>query len=265
MSTHIGPAFKLARDTDVFTFAENLRVVTEPALKRFLFQHVHSMAITTYDYATTFKPFAEVIKDEMADYCWCRTSERSWVTSAVADATAYIYRDENENLFLLIQGAPHEVADAVAAMDEVEGDYSYHDSSDSQLAEITYEQWKERLAKWNSLIPKNGYAPIYTAGISIKLGLEPALLKLEDYEEFADSLISDSEEQREARILENVYMRLWLGTAKDEDDRTTKFNTMVSTMMGSNRELPDAEEQPELLAQAQTEAAKIWEERRNLA
>lgn len=262
MSTTIGPAFKLARNLDLFTFADNLRAVAHPAMKQFFFQNLHDMAVCTYDLAKQHRPFMEVIRQELNEYCHCRTDDRPWVTNQIANLKAYLYRDSDQELYLLVQGAPSEVREAISGMPEVEGDYDYYDNTDTQLEYLTEEEWHARRDKWAELLTL--HAPLSSRGLTISLGIEPYTLKVEDYEQVKNELTTDPDNYRLERIKKNIYGRLIMGTAKTQEEKTRISSEFMNSIMSlQSRAL--SEEFPDQLAQSEQDGLNLWEERRHLA
>lgn len=146
MSTTVSPAYRVEFVADVFKLADDLCAVLKPGLWEKAIGDVLRDTVYQYDnqvYLTGALPDFKVLFNEQVEFT-DPDELRSWFV--------FLKHVPRDQVFVLFRGVPHDMLSTVEQVPGVGEDYSYWDSSDSQLEHMSYEEWIERRVVWDEII-----------------------------------------------------------------------------------------------------------------
>ena len=222
MSTTITSAFRLSNSaTDLFTVAEELRAVTVPNLSdKFRREAVH-LAIREFD-------SAEYINSGWHFSKFLQTSLNELRRNLGGEITTYDKYDlmafhrilsfkatflrnkvRNETYVLLGEGLNKAGEEQILELDSVVSDFSYWNSSDSQVALIGEKEWYRRRDSWKETLDRELGIP--QQGITVEMFEKLSAYRLtgwrSNFEGNDEYLVKPSWiEERFRRIVFNTYL-----------------------------------------------------------
>lgn len=194
MSTNISPAFLLSSDADVFKVSEGLRAVLVPRLIEDFQKETVNHAVRKFDRrenADSTEPFNRFFSQHLihlgrslfgAGDKMDRFDENFF--TRISDFNGIIFRNpvRGEKYLLCSDDVlDKDGIEAVLSVDGIEGEFSYHNSTDSQLDYLTYEEWQDRRDAWNETLDwKKG---LQSQGMTVKFlsGSSYELLNYDSY------------------------------------------------------------------------------------
>lgn len=152
MSTKIYSAFRLNSDINLFQWMEKLRTVLIPEIEKQVSEMYVQTAVLRWD-QTEGKSFPEVLNEVLAD---SKKDDSGYYPERYFNASAsLLWNPVRNQVYMMLHDTPHEMNQLVLDMQEVIGDFSYWDNSDSQVEELGYDGWKDRLKAWKETLDFN--------------------------------------------------------------------------------------------------------------
>lgn len=226
MSTNISPAFRISPDADLFDVSDSLRETLTPFIALQFKRDVVSSLVRSFDSsenkesAGTFADYLKASlsklrgvsrKDDSADF-----TEILAFHDEISKFQALFVRNmiRHETYLLLSPvGLGSEGREAVLTVDGVVSDYSYWNSSDSQVNGsgpnlISSEEWEDRKVAWGETLSYG--QDVSEQGMVVKFFgrySSHLLLSLKEFVGQMDALLSDDfEEDRFRRLAVNGYL-----------------------------------------------------------
>lgn len=226
MSTNISPAFRISSGTDLFALSDSLRATLTPFIVSEFKQDVLSALVRVFDSPENkdnTATFAEHLKVSLSKLRGVTRMEESAdftdilaVHDEISKFQACFIRNKvrNETYVLFSPfGLVAEGRAAVLTVDGIGSDYSYWNSSDSQVNGsgpnlISLEDWNDRKLAWDETLSYG--KEVSEQGLVVKFfGSYSAhcLFNLSEFEGQMDSLLSSAlNEDRFRRLVFNRYL-----------------------------------------------------------
>lgn len=226
MSTNISPAFRVSSDTDLFALSDSLRETLTPFIVSRFKRDVLSSLVRSFDSnenKDSTASFAEYLKTSLAKLRGFSRKDDSVdftdilaVHDEISKFQAFFIQNKvrNETYLLLSPiGLGSEGKEAVLTVKGIDSDYSYWNSSDSQVNGsgpnlISMDEWEDRKVAWGETL--NYGKDVSEQGLVVKFfGSYSAhcLFALSEFEGQMDTLLSsDFNEDRFRRLVFNKYL-----------------------------------------------------------
>lgn len=196
MSTTIAPAFRVSDDLDIFRFAETVRNDLTPKIIRLYQKHVLQYAVMNRDLHSD-KDFRDVILEELKE---------DFGRNLYFGATFLFYRNPvRDETYVRVLGVGSDLTPELEKLPYFVSDYSYWDSSDSQLESISEAEWKDRKKAWNETVAFDGKSLQY---VEVKLFDDYMIHVATSLKSFTEAYLSleyPSLERRKHDLLFSAY------------------------------------------------------------
>lgn len=203
MSINISPAYKLDNN-DFFEFVQRMRTFLVPELNKVIYENYVAEALKKYDISenVAFRDVLnQVIKDTQKD-------KDSFLARYFKSQVVFFRNYVRDETYAILYDMPVPVVHSFADIEGVVEDYSYWNSSDSQLQKMSQAEWKDRITAWEETIDlREATGP---QGVSVRFFNQhyaSYFVTVEKIEEAWDGLILPSFETRFNAVLLEVYTR----------------------------------------------------------
>lgn len=226
MSTNLSPAFRIHPDADLFTVSDSLRETLTPFIvSQFKCDVVNSLvrSFDSLENTGSTATFAEYLKTSLSKLRGVsRKDDSSDFTEILAfhdEVSKYqaffVFNKVRQETYLLLSpvGLGSEGRQAVLTVDGIDSDYSYWNSSDSQVNGsgpnlISMDEWEDRKVAWGQTL--NYGKDVSEQGLVVKFFgsySSHRLFSLKEFEGQMDDLLSsDFTEDRFRRLAFNRYL-----------------------------------------------------------
>lgn len=279
MSTNISPAFRVSPNADLFDVSDSLRATLKPFIASKFKREVVKTLVRSFDsYENTENTaaFADYLRTSLSKLRGISRKENNISFTEILAfhdeiskfQATFVRNVARHETYLLLSpiGLGSKGREAVLTVDGVDSDYSYWDSSDSQVNGsgpnlISMEEWEDRKVAWGETL--NYSKDVSEQGMVVKFfGMYSShcLLSFGEFEGQMDDLLSsDFHEERFRRLAVDGYLKR-LMTANPSLDIFTLVSESYEFFRSGERDygvLPLVDTHKELL----NEAVSFAEER----
>lgn len=227
MSTNISPAFRISPDADLFDVSDSLRETLTPFIASQFKRDLVKVLVRSFDsYENTegAATFAEYLKASLSKLRGVSRKENNVSFTEILAfhdeiskfQASFIRNMTRHETYLLLSpiGLGSEGREAVLTVDGVDSDYSYWNSSDSQVNGsgpnlISMEEWEDRKVAWSETL--NYSKDVSEQGMVVKFFGRYSSHCLLNFSEFDgqmdDLLASDFHEDRFRRLAVDGYLK----------------------------------------------------------
>jgi hypothetical protein len=229
MSTSTGPAYKLKEATDLFTISEQLDLVREKQ-NLAVTQEFFDLAVHSYDHTDGKISFAEFLKEKRNEIYdnLKKDNNTHYSLARLLEPEIFLYHNSVRNeIYARLINFDEAATTEFAKLPFIDKDMSYYNGSDSQLSEMSEEEWYDRRDAWDELgLLGKKYPTILKLDVTDVLTVKYNQISPKAVREHWDELNKPSVNARCTRKFSTVYFAY----LQDKESKELSFDQVMEIL-----------------------------------